>query len=273
MDHILLDNFEGPMDLLLHLVKQTKLDIYEVNISKIIEQYLDYINKMQDLNIDVASEYLVMAADLVHIKSKKLVNSDDIEDEENAINSEDELKQRLVEYERFKNISDTFRELEEKRQDYYTKLPENISEYKDEDTTISSDLSVNKNEHTEFFNKTINNFYKEYTQIEHMNKNIEKNKLLLKWDKIFKERQKFTKPLNTSVTKKELSVTKRISYIRDRLREKKEMNFFDLFEDFSKEYVIVTFLSILDMSKNKEIEIVQKNNFDNILIKAGELHE
>ena len=240
MDHILLDNFEGPMDLLLHLVKQTKLDIYEVNISKIIEQYLEYINKMQDLNIDVASEYLVMAADLVHIKSKKLVNSDVEDEEENAINSEDELKQRLKEYEKFKNLSDTFRELEEKRQDYYTKLPENIMEYKDEDTTISSDLSLN-----DLINAFLN----------------------------FKERQKFTKPLNTSVTKKELSVTKRISYIRDRLREKKEMNFFDLFEDYSKEYVIVTFLSILDMSKNKEIEIVQKNNFDNILIKAGELHE
>ena len=142
MDHILLDNIEGPMDLLLHLVKQTKLDIYEVNISKIIEQYLDYINKMQDLNIDVASEYLVMAADLIHLKSKKLVNNDVEEDEDNAINSEDELKRRLVEYEKFKSISDTFRELEEKRQDYYTKLPENINEYKDQDTTINSDISL-----------------------------------------------------------------------------------------------------------------------------------
>ena len=240
MDHILLDNFEGPMDLLLHLVKQTKLDIYEVNISKIIEQYLDYINKMQDLNIDVASEYLVMAADLIHLKSKKLVNNDVEEDEDNVINSEDELKRRLVEYEKFKSISDTFRELEEKRQDYYTKLPENINEYKDQDTTINSDISLN-----DLINAFLN----------------------------FKERQKFTKPLNTSVTKKELSVAKRISYIRDRLKINKEMDFFDLFDDYSKEYIIVTFLSILDMSKNKEIEIVQKNNFENILIKAGELHE
>ena len=240
MDHILLDNFEGPMDLLLHLVKQTKLDIYEVNISKIIEQYLDYINKMQDLNIDVASEYLVMAADLIHLKSKKLVNNDVEEDEDSAINSEDELKRRLVEYEKFKSISDTFRELEEKRQDYYTKLPENINEYKDQDTTINSDISLN-----DLINAFLN----------------------------FKERQKFTKPLNTSVTKKELSVAKRISYIRDRLKINKEMDFFDLFDDYSKEYIIVTFLSILDMSKNKEIQIVQKNNFENILIKAGELHE
>ena len=97
MDHILLDNFEGPMDLLLHLVKQTKLDIYEVNISKIIEQYLDYINKMKELNIDIASEYLVMATDLVHIKSKKLVNDEDeIEDEDVSITSEEDLKNKLI---------------------------------------------------------------------------------------------------------------------------------------------------------------------------------
>jgi segregation and condensation protein A len=241
MDHILLDNFEGPMDLLLHLVKQTKLDIYEVNISKIIEQYLDYINKMKELNIDIASEYLVMAADLVHIKSKKLVNDEDvIEDEEANITSEEDLKNKLIEYQRYKNISETFKELEEKRQDYFTKLPESLNEYKDEDTTISSDVSLDD---------LIDAFLR------------------------FKERAKFLKPLNTSVTKKELSVTKRISYIRDRLRVKKQIKFFDLFEEYSKEYVIVTFLSILDMSKNKEIEIVQKHNFEDILIKAGDLHE
>ncbi len=241
MDYILLDNFEGPMDLLLHLVKQTKLDIYEVNISKIIEQYLDYINKMKELNIDIASEYLVMAADLVHIKSKKLINDDEeVEDEEINITSEEDLKNKLIEYQKYKNISETFKELEENRQDYYTKLPESLSEYKEEDTKLSSDISLNE---------LIEAFLK------------------------FKEREKFLKPLSTSVTKKELSVSKRISYIRNKLKLTKQINFFDLFEDYSKDYVIVTFLSILDMSKNNEIEIIQEHNFENILIKAGELRE
>lgn len=241
MDYILLDNFEGPMDLLLHLVKQTKLDIYEVNISKIIEQYLDYINKMKELNIDIASEYLVMAADLVHIKSKKLINDDEeVEDEEINITSEEDLKNKLIEYQKYKNISETFKELEENRQDYYTKLPESLSEYKEEDTKLSSDISLNE---------LIEAFLK------------------------FKEREKFLKPLSTSVTKKELSVSKRISYIRNKLKLTKQINFFDLFDDYSKDYVIVTFLSILDMSKNNEIEIIQEHNFENILIKAGELRE
>ncbi|MBQ9833748.1 MAG: segregation/condensation protein A [Bacilli bacterium] len=241
MDHILLSNFEGPMDLLLHLVKQTKLDIYEVNISEIIEQYINYINNLQELNIDVASEYLIMAVDLVHIKSKKLINSNTpVEDEEVAITSEEDLKNKLIEYEKYKKVSETFKELEENRQSYFTKLPESLSEYKDENTSLSTDLSLDD---------LINAFLQ------------------------FKERQKYQKPLNTSVTKKELSVAKRISYIRDRLKITKQVSFFDLFEDYSKDYVIVTFLSILDMSKNKEITIVQEDNFKDILIKAGEVCE
>ena len=241
MDHILLSNFEGPMDLLLHLVKQSKLDIYEVNISEIIEQYINYINNLQELNIDVASEYLIVAVDLVHIKSKKLINSDTpVEDEEVAITSEEDLKNKLIEYEKYKKVSETFKELEENRQSYFTKLPESLSEYKDENTSLNTDLSLDD---------LINAFLQ------------------------FKERQKYQKPLNTSVTKKELSVAKRIRYIRDRLKIAKQVSFFDLFEDYSKDYVIVTFLSILDMSKNKEITIIQEDNFKDILIKAGEVCE
>lgn len=241
MDHILLDNFEGPLDLLLHMIKQTKLDIYEVNISEIIEQYLNYIQKMQNLNIDIASEYLVMATDLVHIKSKKLVNNtSDEEESEDLITSEEDLKNKLIEYEKYKNISNTFKELEENRMDYYTKLPESLNEYKDNDVSLSTDISLND---------LVDAFLR------------------------YQERHKMVKPLNTSVTRKELSVTKRINYIREKLKVNKEMNFFDLFEETSKEYIIVTFLSILDMSKNKEIAITQKNNFDDIIIKAGDFGE
>ena len=124
-----LSNFEGPLDLLLHLVKETKMDIYEVNISEIIEKYLEYINSLKDLNIDIASEYLVMAADLIHIKSRKLINTDfdETQDEETFITSEEDLKNKLIEYEKYKNMSETFKELEANRQDYYTKSPENLN--------------------------------------------------------------------------------------------------------------------------------------------------
>ena len=86
--------------------------------------------------------------------------------------------------------------------------------------------------------------------------------------KKFLSRKEYEKPLNTKVTTKELSVSDRIIRIRDILKNKREVNFIELFDDFSKKYVVVTFLSILEMSKNNEIVIMQENNFENIIIKG-----
>ena len=96
-----INDFEGPLDLLLHLVKESKMDIYEINIHDIINQYLEFIHNLEEENIDIASEYLVMAAELIHLKSKLLVNrKDDEEDEEFTINSEEDLRNKIVEYEK-----------------------------------------------------------------------------------------------------------------------------------------------------------------------------
>lgn len=232
-----LSNFEGPLDLLLHLVKETKVDIYDVNISEIIEKYLEYINGLKALNIDIASEYLVMAADLIHIKSKKLINnnSDDFNDDESFVSSEEDLKNKLIEYEKYKNVVDSFKELEENRQDYYTKLPEKLSDFQNDFSKLNCDVTLQD---------LINAF---------MN---------------FKEREKYLKPISTSVTKKELSVTERKNYIRNILKKKKKIDFLELFETYEKNYVIVTFLSILDMVKNNEIDIIQEGNFKSILIES-----
>ena len=102
-----INDFEGPLDLLLHLVKESKMDIYEINISTIIEQYLEFIHSLKEKNIDVASEYLVMASELVHLKSKLLINKEETEDsdEEFSINSEEDLKEKIIEYEKYKQIS------------------------------------------------------------------------------------------------------------------------------------------------------------------------
>ena len=95
-------DFEGPLDLLLHLVKESKMDIYEINIHDIINQYLDFIHSLEEKNIDIASEYLVMAAELIHLKSKLLVNRNEEENEEDefSFNSEEDLKNKLIEYEK-----------------------------------------------------------------------------------------------------------------------------------------------------------------------------
>ena len=238
MDYkIELSNFEGPLDLLLHLVKETKMDIYEVNISEIIEKYLEYINNLKDLNIDVASEYLIMAADLIHIKSRKLINTDvdEVFDEESFVTSEEDLKNRLIEYEKYKNMSETFKELEANRHDYYTKSPEKLDNYRSEEFKLSGDVSLQD---------------------------------LVDAFLAFKEREKFLKPVSTKVTRKELSVSERKNYIRSIIKEKRKINFVDLFDSFQKDYVIVTFLSILDMVKGNEISIIQDDNFGDIVIES-----
>ena len=237
MNNIMINDFEGPLDLLLHLVKTSKMDIYEVNITYIIEEYLKYINAMQDLNIDVASEYLVMAAELIHLKSKMLINIEDEVEEDSdefTISSEEDLKQRLIEYEKYKKSTESFRQLEENRKEYLTRSPENILEYS-KDIKYNLELSIDD---------LINAFLE------------------------YRKRLDREKPIETKITRKELSVKERITHIRNILKLKKKVVFTDLFESFSKEYVVVTFLSILNMSKNNEIKLSQKDNFSPIMIES-----
>ena len=238
MMNLNINDFSGPLDLLLHLVKESKMDIYEVPIEEITNQYIEYINAMEKLNIDIASEYLVMASELICLKSKRLLNIKDDDDEANQlefkIGTEEELRNRLIEYQRYKEITDNFKELEEKRQEVLTKAPESLSEYR-KDTPLSSDLTLDD------LLKAFNNF--------------------LDW-------QKYMKPLSTKVTNRELSVTRRTSEIRSLLAKHKRVDFFDLFEELNKPFVVVTFLSVLEMAKNNEIDIKQEKNFSNIFIES-----
>lgn len=228
-------DFEGPLDLLLHLVKESKMDIYEINIHEIINQYLDFIHSLEEKNIDVASEYLVMAAELIHLKSKLLVNrhEEENEDDEFSFNSEEDLKNKLLEYEKYKEITKNFQELEEKRSEVYTKLPESLNEYLDSTGFIKGELSV----------EDLFNAYQ-----------------------LFIERQKLDKPLNTKITKRELSVDDKIKDIRSILKKRQKVNFIELFTELTKENIVVTFLSILEMSKNNEITLTQEASFSPIMI-------
>ncbi len=230
-----INDFEGPLDLLLHLIKESKMDIYEVNISEIIEEYITYIHSLEEKNINVASEYLVMSAELIHLKSRKLINKEEEQNEEDefAITSEEDLRNKLLEYEKYKKVTKDFKELEEKRSEVFTKLPESLKEYV-EDTSLAPGQV------------TIEDLM---------------NAILL-----FQERQKLEKPLNTKVTKREITVEERTKDIRNILAKKKKVNFLDLFEIATKEYIIVTFLSVLEMSKNNEIVLTQDNNFSPIIV-------
>lgn len=234
MDNLLIGDFEGPLDLLLHLIKKSKMEILNIEISDITNKYLTYIKEMQDMNLDIASEYLVMASELIEMKSRKLLPSnDETNEDEEEINTEETLKRRLIEYEKYKKSTDTFRVLEEKRSNYFTKAPESLKEYSS--IKLENDGSVGVVDLLDAFQKLL-------------------------------ERQQFNKPLNTKIARKELSVKERIAKIRDILKVNKKVSFVSLFDDFSKPYVVVTFLSVLEMTKNREINIKQDNNFSDIYL-------
>ena len=140
--NLCINDFEGPLDLLLHLVKTAKMDIYEIDTKYIIDKYLEFINSLPQNDLDEASEYLVMASELIHLKSRLLLNikDDNNEDEEFSINSEEDLKNKLIEYEKYQNVTNIFKDLEEKRNEFFTKVPENLSDYKDSEQKLDGQL-------------------------------------------------------------------------------------------------------------------------------------
>ena len=228
------NDFEGPLDLLLHLIRSSKMDIYDINIESITKQYLDFINNSKEMNMDIAADYLVMAAELIHLKSRTLLHKDDEEEsDEYELQSTDDLRDRLLEYQQMKEVTSTFKELEDRRSEFYTKLPSDLSDYRENGIVNPGDVSVDD---------------------------------LVNALKLFLEREKLNKPLNTKITKRELSVGDRTVQIRNILKTKKKCEFTSLFEEVTKPYVVVTFLSVLNMSKNNEINITQDKNFGDIYL-------
>ncbi len=225
-------DFEGPLDLLLHLIKEDKMDIMNIEIVSLTNQYLSYIENMESLNIVVASEYLTLASELIYLKSRYLLPNDkkDEEDEE-FINAKENLINRLIEYKNYKEMTGVFKELEEKRQEVFTKVPSSLKEYETNSVKVSDDITLDD---------------------------------LLKAFSKYLERKKYLEPLSTKVTTREMSVEERSYEIRTLLKTRKKVEFFDLFDNISKPYVVITFLSILEMAKNKELVITQENNFDKI---------
>ena len=231
-----INEFEGPLDLLLHLIKESKMNILDLSIELITDQYLNYIKAMEKLNLDIASSYLVMASELIEMKSKLLLPRHEEEEEEEE-DPKENLINRLVEYQRYKDLTGTFKELEEERRTIFTKLPASYDEYIDNDKVIkNSDVTLD--DLLDAFNK-------------------------------FLERQKLNQPISTKVTRKEISVEERRISIRKILSIKGKVNFIELFDVLSKEYVVVTFLAILEMARKNEIKIMQDNKFGEIICEVA----
>lgn len=231
-----LEVFEGPLDLLLHLIKENKMDIFDIEIESITRQYLDYIHKMKEQNLDIASAYLVMASELTLIKARMLLPRPKVDDEETEEEDpREELVARLLEYQAYKEITKTLKENESKRQEIHTKLPENINNYIEENTVITGEGSID---------------------------------LLVDAFKKFLVRKSEEKPLSTKVTMKEITVSSRKLEIKSILNKEKKVSFFKLFPVSTKEYIVATFLAILDMARNKELLIKQEELFSDIIVEG-----
>ena len=232
----------GPLDLLLHLIEKNKVDIYDIPIVLITEQYLDYVSKMDTKDMDVMSEFLVMAATLVRIKSKMLLPVEE-EEEEEFEDPRQELVERILEYKMYKYAS---YELKDRQVDAgrmvfkEPSIPEEIQDFK-EDVAIEdllSDVTLAKLQG--IFNSV-------------MKKQV---------DKIDPIRSKFGE-----IEKEEISLEDHIVFLDSYAKEHKTFSFRKLLENGSgKTYVIVTFLGILEMMKMGKLTIVQENIFDDILI-------
>ena len=239
MYKVSLKSFEGPLDLLLHLIKKNDLDIFDIDIDEITKQYLEYINLMEKMNLDIASEYLIMAAELMEIKASSLLPQEkSIEDDDYEVDPKEQLINRLIEYEQYKNITGTFKELETIRQEVYTRNTDELINYKE--TEDNNDYGFNIDD-------------------------------LVKAFKDFLNRKELDKPLNTKVTKKDYSISKRCTEIKNIINIKKKVSFYELFDILSKDYIVITFLSILSLTKNGDVILKQQNNFKNIMIEAKDL--
>lgn len=231
-----INDFEGPLDLLLHLIKESNINICDINIVEITEQYLNFIEKEQNLNLNIASEYLIMAAELIEIKSKMLLPKQEKNIDE-EIDIKENLINKLIEYNKYKGIIPQLKELNNERNTIYTKSPENL----------------------------------DYLEKEKVNNESSELHILLDAFNKFLNEQKDNEPLKTTVTKKEYSIEKRNKEIKNILRKKNIINFIELFDTISKEYIVITFLSILDLAKKNEIIIEQDKNFKNIILKNNEV--
>jgi segregation and condensation protein A len=227
-----LENFEGPLDLLLHLIRKHEVSIYDIPIALITQQYLDYIDLMQELNLDVAGDFLVMAATLIHIKSRMLLPRPDPAQEDPEEDPRDTLMRRLLEHQKFKAAAELLHERETLRSAQWTRADGPIAEIAGEapEPEIEVDL---------------------FSLISAFRAVVERAK----------QRPKLYLP------GEQIPIEDRIAHLLARLSETDACGFDDLFADMqSRTGMIVTFLAILEMIRLKLIRVYQSGPMGGIRV-------
>lgn len=237
---IKINDFEGPFDLLLHLIKKNQMSIYNVKIYEITNQYLKYLDSMKEMDLEITSEFIVVAATLIEIKSKYLLPKPKKEDDEDELDEEKNLLEKLIVYKKIKGVSAFFRDKYINSGEVYAKRPEVIEEIKEK--TTSDDLLRNLN---------LLDLY-----------NIYNNQL-----EIYNNKQNKANVIQKKIYVDKYKIEDKLEYIKYRLENENINNFSELVENCEcKLECVVTFLALLEMIKQKMVKVYQSENFKDIYI-------
>lgn len=237
MYEVKLDAFNGPLDLLLHLIQKYEIDIYDIPMKALTEQYMQYVHAMNQLEINVASEYLVMASELLMIKSKLLLPQSSIEEDIEEDPRED-LVGRLIEYQNYKEYTEILNTMKEERDLYFTKHPTDLTH-----------LEINESWDP--------------------NQTIDLTELIVAYQRV-KNRVELNTPKSVEIKKETFTIQQATAQVTERLKQHESFNFFSLFTFHEPvEQVVTHFLAILEMSKSGIVNIKQTKQFDDIDIIRG----
>ncbi|BAQ10777.1 segregation and condensation protein a [Bacillus sp. OxB-1] len=236
-----LEVFEGPLDLLLHLINRLEIDIYDIPMAELTAQYIEHLHAMRVLQLDELSEYLVLAATLIEIKSKMLLPVHEGEELDGELDFEmepdprDELVARLIEYRKYKEAAISLKESAEERSGHFTKPPEDLS--------ALGEISIGETE------ERLNVF-----------------DLIGAFQKML-ERKRLRAPRTASITRNEKSVSEKMDDIMAALEKRGgRCDFHALFEEGDAPALVLTFLSLLELMKRRDVIVEQQQNFDRLTV-------
>lgn len=232
MYKIELPNFEGPYDLMLYFIKRDELNIYDIPISKITNEFLNYIRLMHFFDLELAGEFILTSASLMRIKSKMLLPINEKENNEDNEDPRTELVQKLLEYKQIKEVTNELANIAENNKYYYYKQLFEV-----QNTTITDNLP--------YKNANLFDLLNAFNNVINRNKKIKPEHFV------------------ESVSK---TVEERIIEIENEINLKNKISFYEFLKEETKEIIVLTFLAILDMTKQQKITIAQDDNFDDILI-------
>lgn len=247
---IKLEEFEGPLDLLLKLIEKNKIDIYNIPISKLTDDYLYYIKSTNIANMEEMSQFIVMATTLLEIKSKMLLPKEKHQQTQEEIDPRQELVQKLIEYKKYKMVAEKLSTTEIFTQKVI---------FKDADLDTINAIKI-----------------KTQPTIQEILEDVTLKDLYNAFEEVLKRKELKTDKIRSgfkSVTKAKYNIKDKIDYVKDLMFLYDKISFNKIFEEsVSKAEVVVTFLAVLELIKTKEIKVIQNNVFDEIIITKGDIN-